>query len=178
MLGIFHPVRGWIMETAIFIQCASQQAADNALVLHAVEVAVHTLEVHHGLTVHCEDDVFQLDFEPQLHIVTPAIHLIKSGTVAVPPAPGVAKAIDLDMEQQTTDEGCVLRALHVASYTLSVHCGMLGVSEGDAWTLDFKPQTDMLWQAMALMGVDTSKPLRAPIPRRDAEDDDDDAPTL
>ncbi|MPW22803.1 hypothetical protein GCT13_39900 [Paraburkholderia sp. CNPSo 3157] len=166
------------METEIFVQLANQQAVDNALVLHALEVAVRTLEAHHGLTVHCEDDVFQLDFEPQLHIVTPAIHLIKSGAVAVLRASGVAKAIDLDMDQQTTDEGCVLRALHVASYTLSVHCGMLGLSEGDTWTLDFKPQTDMLWQAIALMGVDTSKPLRAPIPRRDSEDDDHDAPTL
>ncbi|MEM5440102.1 hypothetical protein [Paraburkholderia diazotrophica] len=167
------------METANFVQRANKQAADNALILHALEVAVRTLEAHHGLTVHCEDDVFQLDFEPQLQIVTPAIHLIKSGTVAVPPMPGVAEAIDLDMDQQITDEGRVLRALHVASYTLSVHCGMLCVvSEHATRTLDFKPQTDMLWQAIALMGVDTSKPLRAPIPRRDAEDDDDDAPKL
>ncbi|MCO4880995.1 hypothetical protein VOI32_32985 [Paraburkholderia caribensis] len=166
------------MESSVFVQRANQQAADNALVLHALEVAVHTLEAHHGLTVHCEDDVFQLDFEPQLHIVTPAIHLIKTGAIAVPPPPGVAEAIDLDMEQQTTDEGRVLRALHVASYMLSVHCGMLGVSMGDTWTLDFKPQTDLLSQAMALMGVDTSRPLHAAIPRRDSEDYDDDAPTL
>ena len=53
---------------------------------------------------------------------------------------------------------------------------MGGVFEGEEHILDFKLQTDLLTDAMEMMGVDMSRPLHAPIPRGDPhEDNDDDA---
>jgi len=55
-------------------------------------------------------------------------------------------------------------------------CGMGGVFEGEEHILDFKLQTDLLTDAMEMIGVDMSRLLHAPIPRGDPhEDNDDDA---
>lgn len=155
-----------------FVELAKHQTAANELVLTALRMSVDTLKVHNGLAVYCEGERFELDFEPELRVVEIAIELIINGVVPFPPLHGVEATIDLPMEKQPSNDGRVLRALYVVFYALSVHEGMVAVSGERRWVLDFRPQKDMLGRAMALMGVDTSTPLLAPVPRQDAGDDD------
>ncbi|SIT51065.1 conserved hypothetical protein [Paraburkholderia piptadeniae] len=164
------------MDTDPFIRRAVQQAADNRLVLNALQAALRTLQQHSGITCHAEREVFRLDFEPEIRLVSSAVELVKSGVVSVPPPRGLEKTIDLDEDEQPSDEARVLHALHVARYVLSIHSGMGCVFDGEEHILNFRLQTDLLTDAMEMMGVDMSKLLHAPMPRGDPhEDDDDDA---
>ncbi|CAN7783937.1 hypothetical protein LJR267_009903 [Paraburkholderia hospita] len=58
------------MDTDPFIRRAVQQAADNRLVLNALQAALRTLQQHSGITCHAEGEVFPLDFEPEIRVVS------------------------------------------------------------------------------------------------------------
>ncbi|SDR60844.1 hypothetical protein [Paraburkholderia tuberum] len=94
-----------------------------------------------------------------------AVELVTSDVVSVPPPPGLEKTIDLEEDGQPSDEARVLHALHVARNVLSIHSDLGGVFDDEEHILNFKLQTDLLTDAMKMMGIDMSKPLHAPKPR-------------
>ncbi|WP_429573962.1 hypothetical protein [Paraburkholderia sp. UCT70] len=94
-----------------------------------------------------------------------AVELVTSDVVSVPPPPGLEKTIDLEEDGQPSDEARVLHALHVARYVLSIHSDLGGVFDDEEHILNFKLQTDLLTDAMKMMGIDMSKPLHTPKPR-------------
>ncbi|MGF6935427.1 hypothetical protein OKW41_004589 [Paraburkholderia sp. UCT70] len=103
--------------------------------------------------------------EPEIHLVSSAVELVTSDVVSVPPPPGLEKTIDLEEDGQPSDEARVLHALHVARYVLSIHSDLGGVFDDEEHILNFKLQTDLLTDAMKMMGIDMSKPLHTPKPR-------------
>jgi hypothetical protein len=163
------------MDTGPYIRRAVQLAADNRLVLNALQAALRTLQQHSGITCHAKGEVFPLEFEPEIRLVSSTVELVKSGVVSVPPPPGLEKTIELEEEEQPNDEARVVHALHVARYVLSVHSGMGGEFDGEEHILDFRLQIDLLTDAMEMMGIDMSKPLHTNAARRPREDDHDDA---
>jgi hypothetical protein len=57
----------------------------------------------------------------------------------------------------------VVQALLVARYTLVIHDGMKVTSEGESWTLDFADQLARIDAALQGAGIDTTKPMVAPV---------------
>lgn len=63
----------------------------------------------------------------------------------------------------------VVQALLVARYTLVIHDGMKVTSEGESWTLDFTEQLATIDAALQSAGIDTTKPMLAPVKWADDE---------
>jgi hypothetical protein len=57
----------------------------------------------------------------------------------------------------------LVQALLVARYTLVIHDGMKVTSEGESWTLDFSSQLATIDAALQSAGIDTTKPMLAPV---------------
>ncbi|MEM5371812.1 hypothetical protein V4C53_38125 [Paraburkholderia azotifigens] len=160
------------METGPFIRRAVQLAADNRLVLNALQAALRTLQQHSGITCHAKGEVFLLEFEPEIRLVSSTVELVKSGVVSVPPPPGLEKTTNLEEKEQPNDEARVLHALHVARYVLSIHNGMGREFDGEEHILDFRLQIALLTDALEMMGIDMSKPLHTNIATRRPREDD------
>jgi hypothetical protein len=62
-----------------------------------------------------------------------------------------------------SDQPEIVRALLVARYTLVIHDGMKVTSEGESWKLDFTAQLATIDAALQSAGVDTTKPMIAPV---------------
>jgi hypothetical protein len=63
----------------------------------------------------------------------------------------------------------LVQALLVARYTLVIHDGMKVTSEGESWTLDFTEQLARIDAALQSAGIDTTKPMVAPVRWADAD---------
>ncbi|MFP4889313.1 hypothetical protein [Paraburkholderia sp. EG304] len=59
--------------------------------------------------------------------------------------------------------GAVVKALLLARYTLVIHNGMKVTSEAESWTLDFATQLRKIDAALQGAGIDTTKPMLAPV---------------
>ncbi|MBB5508186.1 hypothetical protein [Paraburkholderia atlantica] len=68
-----------------------------------------------------------------------------------------------DRPEDLSDQPPLVRALLLARYTLVIHNGMKVTSEGESWTLDFASQIAEIDAALQGAGVDTTKPMLAPV---------------
>ncbi|MGF6444416.1 hypothetical protein [Paraburkholderia youngii] len=57
----------------------------------------------------------------------------------------------------------LVQALLIAQYTLVIHDGMKVTSEGQSWTLDFSGELAKIAEALEEAGIDTTKPILAPV---------------
>lgn len=57
----------------------------------------------------------------------------------------------------------LIRALLIVRHTLVVHNGMTATSEGESWKLDFSSQLATIDAALQSAGIDTAKPMLAPV---------------
>lgn len=57
----------------------------------------------------------------------------------------------------------LVQALLVARYTLVIHDGMVVTSEGESWQLDFSSQLARIDAALKNAGIDTARPMVAPV---------------
>lgn len=67
------------------------------------------------------------------------------------------------------DQPPLVQALLRARYTLTIHDGMKVTSEGESWTLDFAQQIAEIDEALQTAGIDTTKPMLAPVRWTDDE---------
>jgi hypothetical protein len=63
----------------------------------------------------------------------------------------------------------VIHALLIARYTLVIHNGMAATSEGETWKLDFTEEVATIDAALQSAGIDTTKPMLAPVRWADAD---------
>ncbi|MBB5414135.1 hypothetical protein [Paraburkholderia atlantica] len=68
-----------------------------------------------------------------------------------------------DEPADLSDQPPLVRALLLARYTLVIHSGMRAVSEGETWKLDFSKQIAEIDAALQGAGIDTTKPMLAPV---------------
>lgn len=57
----------------------------------------------------------------------------------------------------------LIRALLIARYALVIHGGMMVTCEGKSWNLDFAAQIAEIDEALQSEGIDTTKPMLAPV---------------
>jgi hypothetical protein len=62
-----------------------------------------------------------------------------------------------------SDQPETVQALLVARYTLVIHNGMTVTSEGESWKLDFTAELAKIDAALQGAGIDTTKPMLAPV---------------
>jgi hypothetical protein len=71
------------------------------------------------------------------------------------------------MTERPTDDSLnqpeVVKALLVARYILVIHNGMKVTSEGESWRLDFTGEVATIDAALQAAGIDTTKPMLAPV---------------
>ncbi|MGF6837096.1 hypothetical protein QF001_000963 [Paraburkholderia youngii] len=68
-----------------------------------------------------------------------------------------------DEPDDLSDQPPLVQALLLARYTLVIHSGMRAVSEGETWKLDFASQIAEIDAALQTAGIDTTKPMFAPV---------------
>jgi hypothetical protein len=61
------------------------------------------------------------------------------------------------------DKPPLVRTLLLARYTLVIHNGMKVTSEGESWRLDFTGELAEIDAALQSAGIDTTKPMLAPV---------------
>lgn len=57
----------------------------------------------------------------------------------------------------------LVRALLIARHALVTHDGIRATSEGESWTLDFRSALSEIDAALQDAGIDTNKPMLAPV---------------
>jgi hypothetical protein len=70
------------------------------------------------------------------------------------------------MTDRPTDDQAkppLVKALLIARYTLVIHNGMTATSEGESWRLDFTGELAEIDAALQTAGIDTTKPMLAPV---------------
>ncbi|AUT70213.1 MULTISPECIES: hypothetical protein [Paraburkholderia] len=73
--------------------------------------------------------------------------------------------------QQAERQAKIVEALLLARYTLVIHDSNIIRCEGEEWTLDFRPEIEVIDAALELAGIDTTQPMIAPARRRDDDSD-------
>ncbi|MFM0141702.1 hypothetical protein [Paraburkholderia sp. RL18-085-BIA-A] len=74
-----------------------------------------------------------------------------------------------DTPDDRLDQPPLIQALLLARYTLVIHNGMTVTSEGESWRLDFAAELATIDAALQNAGIDTTKPMLAPVRWTDAD---------
>jgi hypothetical protein len=77
--------------------------------------------------------------------------------------PARQEATMTDRPTDDQDKPPLVKALLLARYTLVIHNGMTATSEGESWRLDFTGELAEIDAALQTAGVDTTKPMLAPV---------------
>lgn len=75
----------------------------------------------------------------------------------------------LERPNDPIEQPPLVQALLVARYTLAIHSGMKVTSEGETWQLDFASELSKIDAALQSAGVDTTRPMLAPVKWADAD---------
>lgn len=73
------------------------------------------------------------------------------------------------MRPDDPDQPPLIQALLLARYILVIHNGMKVTSEGESWKLDFTAELAKIDAALQTAGIDTTKPMVAPVRWADPE---------
>jgi hypothetical protein len=77
--------------------------------------------------------------------------------------PARQEATMTERPDDPTDQPPLVKALLIARYTLVIHNGMKVTSEGESWRLDFAGELAEIDAALQSAGIDTTKPMLAPV---------------
>jgi hypothetical protein len=77
--------------------------------------------------------------------------------------PARQEATMTDRPTDDHDKPPLVKALLLARYTLVIHNGMTVTSEGESWRLDFTGELAEIDAALQSVGIDTTKPMLAPV---------------